>query len=169
MQKILIAFIFTIGLCGLGFKIDSETDSMREIENYVTWFHRNVSAKQLRKALKFVPLVVHWSKERGIDPLLTAIIISFESSWRPDIPGKIGEKGLMQVKNPMAKGIDLEDPSGQIEAGTKILKHCLNKCEDIAGALTCYATRKGRCKRGYAGLQKRLDAYQAAIERHREK
>jgi len=147
--------------------IDVARMATREVESYVKWFHQNVSDRRTNRALKYVPFVVSHSLDYQVDPLLVSVLISCESSWRMDRPGKIGEIGLMQVVPSNARGFDMATANGQIGAGTRTLRYCFDKCNgDIGKALTKYAT--GGCYKKYDGLKRRLRLYKEAKERHRE-
>ncbi len=168
MRYFVTFIILVLGLSALGFRIHDTEQALREVESYIVWAHRNVNIRHQNRAMQYAPLVVHWAEQRALDPILLAVIVNRESTWRTTAIGSIGELGLMQVKNYMTKHIDQSTPSGQIEAGTLVLKVCMDKCNGITEqALTCYATKTGRCKPGYSGLKRSMRLYREAIQRHR--
>jgi hypothetical protein len=87
------------------------------------------------------PHVVEHSMTQGVDPLLTSVIISLESSWRPGRRGDLKEIGLMQVMKPPFEPKNYVD---EIIIGTQRLRMAVDACKDIKGALTHYAS--GSCK-----------------------
>ena len=141
-----------------------------EVRNYIDHFHKNVG-KHLVKKYKFAkntiaPLVVKHSLYRNLDPLLSSVTISYESSWIPMSLGKKGEKGLMQVMRPKPK--NLED---EIILGTNRLKYAVESCNNTFEALTHYASGscKPRTERTKNKMKFRYNKYKEAIKKFRKK
>lgn len=131
--------------------LQSTDESINELTEYVEWFFQQSGPEYRKKAIReYIPLVVAYSKEFGVDPLLVATVISHESGWRANVVGKSrSEIGLMQVHG-VARGealrrrIPLSTPRGQLVAGVSWLKRGLDKCDDTVKALGWYMT--GKCK-----------------------
>ena len=145
--------------------------SLKEVREYISWFHRNTGrhmASKKRFAKEHIaPVVVRESVARGVDPLLTAVIISLESSWRLGRSGGKGELGLMQVMNPRYEPKTFED---EIILGTEILAKAVKTCATTLGALTWYAS--GSCKPRTDVTRKKMNyryrLYRQAVKRARE-
>ncbi len=118
---------------------------LKEVRSYIDYFHRHTGQGMRSKVRiakeRIAPVVVEHSINQGIDPLLTSVIISFESSWRPGSRGGLKEVGLMQVMRPAFEPKNYVD---EIIIGTRRLKLAVNSCKDIQGALTHYGS--GVCK-----------------------
>ena len=143
---------------------------LKEVRSYIDYFHRNTGAR-LRKKVeiakkRIAPAVVEHSINQGIDPLLTSVIISCESSWKPGARGKLQEVGLMQVKDPPYEPVSYID---EIKIGTERLKIAVDTCPDIKAALTHYAS--GSCKprtpRTASKMRFRYWMYKKAVKLHR--
>jgi len=71
-----------------------------------------------------------------------------ESSFQKNVTGKATEHGLMQVHPLTAIRMgctDLVSVEGQIDCGTKTLKHFKKKCGNTVNAFSAYASNKGAC------------------------
>jgi hypothetical protein len=113
-----------------------------------------------------IALVVDKAMKHGVDPLLVAVTISIESSWKPSARGRLGEVGLMQVYSKAAKkGYNLRFPSHQIDAGAKWLGQSIWICGNVAQGVNRYAT--GKCKPRWKMLRYRLRKYRAAVRKYR--
>lgn len=150
-----------------------QADDKAVLEAYVTDFLKPISKtrvykKRLAFALELIPSVVTHAKLQGIDPLLVAVIISFESSWDFTAVGKLGERGLMQTHGRAAKGFDMADPVQQVAAGCAHLARALEFCKgDVPGALSRYGTGDG-CRPLARFVKWRLKAYRRAVKRYRK-
>ena len=167
MKPLLIILILT--LCAPV----AQADDKAELEAYVTDFLEPISKtrvykKRLAGALRLIPSVITHAKLQGLDPLLVAVIISYESSWDFTAVGKLGERGLMQTHGRAAKGFDMTDPVQQIAAGCAHLARALEFCKgDVPGALTRYGTG-GACRPLARFVKWRLKAYKRAVKRYRK-
>lgn len=169
MKRILLIFvIWFTSLIGLGVAIDESGKGLREVEDYISWFHQDVSEARKNRALKYAPYVLHYSEQYNVDPLLVAVIISCESSWIPTKVGDRASQGLMQVQWWKAKrGFDMSKPEDQIHAGVKHLRHCFDLCDNrLKCAVHLYATGNKRVT--WSGLNRRIRLYNEAIARHRK-
>lgn len=169
MIRLLIAAIIAIvGTVGFAQELDRQAVATAEVQQYVRDWSANLPPRYYRRALEQVPSVVSWSVVYDIDPLLVAVLVSLESSWRVDARGKVGEIGLMQIhpKNRRAlEGADMRDGDGQIEAGVKWLRACIDQCGDVRRGLNAYAT--GHCDPEWRGLAYRWRLYQRAVSKYR--
>lgn len=59
----------------------------------------------VRKALKYYPVIEKYSVEYKIDPLLVISIIKVESNFKPNVKSKKGAIGLMQLMPSTAKDV----------------------------------------------------------------
>jgi soluble lytic murein transglycosylase-like protein len=175
MMKNMTAIILSLALWGggaLAQEIDIEAVAVAEVTRYVIDCFKQLKQYHLRRALRYVPSVAVYSIKYGIDPLLTATIITPESGWHKNAISSIGAIGLMQVHADRAKsGFDnlVEDPDQQIEAGCKWLRTCIDKCGgDVKQGLTSYATGKG-CKAPWSALEYRWGLYEEAVKKFRMK
>ena len=142
--------------------INSERqDPVVEVDQYIQYFMAGVPAYRYRNAREYAPYVVASAEQYDIDPLLLAVTISVESSWMPDVVGKLGERGLTQVHGVAARGYDLEDARQQIEAGASWLSKCIDQCDgDLLGGLSKYQAGTG-C-RPHKSSRKRYNLYMDA-------
>jgi hypothetical protein len=139
-----------------------------EVTRFVKWVFKDMNQMYFRKAVKHIPVVVEESQKLDIDPLLTAVVITYESGWRDNVTStsKYKEKGLMQVHGVAARSFNIKTSKGQIQAGTNWLKKCYNTCGSWRKALNCYQT-SGKCNAKIRGAKLRWQAYQHAIKRYR--
>lgn len=161
----LFVYFFAVNTCQGG---DIETETyIKEVEDYIKWFHQNAPYERTKRALTYAPIVVEYSLINSIDPLLPSVQISCESSWLFESIGyKKKEKGLMQVHGVAATGYNLKIPSGQIAAGINWLKYSIIKCESLKKGISHYAT--GKCM-NWKGADRRIRLYKEAIKRHRKR
>lgn len=93
---------------------------------------------------EFVRDIYAVSAAHDIAPRVILMTSFYESSWRTDVIGRIGEVGLMQLHGIAAEGCDLDTQRGQLDCGARALRASLDACGSLRGALTMYAT--GSCK-----------------------
>ena len=136
-------------------------DPIVEVDMYVRDFLKEVPDYRYKKAREFVPYVVAYSEQYGIDPLLLSVLISVESSWTPSALGALNEKGLCQVHGVAARGYDLSIAEQQIEAGAAWLAKCIEWCGgDVLGGLSLYQAGSGCTP--HRGSKRRLAMYKEA-------
>ena len=165
-NKLIIDAIFFLILIVVVICIYSENvnaDDSADVETYISTFLKNTPARRA-KALKLAPVVIAESRAMEFDPLLVAVLISLESSWKTDATGGIGEIGLMQVLpgGVCAKGQDLTTAHGQIKAGVNCLKLSRDACgDDLTRILTMYASGKcvSKSNRTKRLVEKRIRIY----------
>ena len=143
MKYLLILLLF-IGLWFATVPVESAEAEDEPHVAYVKHFLR-LYEPRLKQALTVMPLVEIHSGVYGFDPIVPTVIISCESAWKPGASGTVGELGLMQVHGRCAKGYDLSEPDGQIEAGIACLAMSRDLCD---GSLTQTITKymSGSCK-----------------------
>lgn len=155
---------------GIVWVVEATTDPVprtktEAITEYVTDFMR-VCPRYRKPAIGLVPLVVRVSTEEGVDPFLMAVTVSKESAWR--INGKLGqsrgEVGLTQVHGLAAKGQDLTNPEGQIRAGARWMKRCLDKCGSVLNGINAYLS--GRCRPVLKQARRRHNIYIGTLKRY---
>ena len=112
------------------------------------------SEAKIQRAQEYATIIVEESQAvvPAIDPYLIVAIIFKESSFRPEVTGKRGEVGLMQV---MAHGAVTrlitneipEDPRSNIRVGIGHLRYWQEKCgiENEDEWISAY--NAGRCKK----------------------
>lgn len=153
MKNIPLCIMFAVILCFQCCGVKSNTNA---INSYVSDFLRNDPAR-LDKALALLPTIRDLSNENGIDPLLTVLVITWESSWYTTALGGDNEIGLMQVipGGVCAKGQDLSTPEGQIKAGVECLALSRDSCNGtLKQTLTMYAS--GKCKSKSKRTQRKI-------------
>jgi soluble lytic murein transglycosylase len=89
----------------------------------------------------YLPIIVRWSTEHSVDPVLVAAVLECESSGRPRAVSRSGALGLMQLMPGTAKamaeelglpgpsGSDLFDPDLNIRLGTYYLSKLWRRYE----------------------------------------
>jgi hypothetical protein len=148
-----------------------EIDHEAELTAYVEAFLHPVrlmrSYKNRREqALSMIPLIIKYCDRYGVDPLLAAVVISHESSWRPNVTGRLGEIGLLQTMPHHFKRFDLTTVDGQLHAGISHLGASLVACDGQTDqALNYYGT--ARCKPVGRWVTWRLRSYKRALRRFR--
>jgi len=112
---------------------------------------------------RYDDLIVQAAERYGVSPSLVKAVIWRESRFQPDMLGKHGERGLMQLTEGAAadwakaekietfQPTDLLDPKTNIDAGTwylaKALKHWTAKDDPVPFALAEYNAGRTRVKR----------------------
>ena len=125
--------------------VDSEvaTDQYR-IERAIDHLMKDAPARTLaknkEKRLELAKWIELASRAHDVPPLLLTAVAFRESSFRPNVTGKIGEKGLVQVHGLAARGCDLGDEIGQLKCGARWLRVSYDLCGSWDSALTAYAT-----------------------------
>ena len=135
-----------------------EVDHEAILSSYLDWFFRQTDGKRLKKAKTFIPQVVTASLREGLDPLLTGVNISYESTWNPSAVGSKGEVGLMQVHGKATEGFDVTTIDGNLAAG----------CRWLASRIRAYGLVNGMA--AYINSQSkgewRVRRYEEAKERY---
>jgi len=92
------------------------------------------------------PIIERVCERYGVDPALVKAMIKVESEFNPKAVSTKGAQGLMQLMPETASLLrvaDPFDPSQNIEAGVKYLKHLLVKFRDLTLALAAYNAGEG--------------------------
>jgi hypothetical protein len=136
-----------------------------ELTKFISNFLRLYPDRK-EKALSYIPTIITECGE-DIDPLLIAVLISMESSWKFTARGVLGEVGLGQIMPKYAKGYQLEDPLEQVRASInhfrKALIMCKGNLKDATNAYGC-----GQCKPHRAFLKWRWEWYLKMKKRYRK-
>jgi len=132
------------------------------VSSYLERFFNNVDPRKLTEAKKLVPAVIEAALQEGLDPLLVAVVVSCESSWKTDATGGIGEVGLMQVHGEATRGFDVKTISGNLAAGTRWLATRIEKHGSVERGLKAYI---GGGPRGARAAAWRLKVYRAELRR----
>lgn len=89
---------------------------------------------------KFASIVAKYASEHGVPPALAHAVIRVESNYRPNVTGRAGEVGLMQIKPATARMMGysgsakgLYDPETNIRFGMKYLA----KAQSVGDGTTC--------------------------------
>lgn len=130
------------------------------VERYILAFLGPLRDVRWRRVPFLARTIVDAASRYGLDPLLVAVVVRYESSYwearkgatrgrgrhkRPADPtadpllGAKGEKGLMQVWGSAASGCDLSTAEGQLDCGCRWLASRIASCDgDIACGLSRY-------------------------------
>lgn len=125
-------------------------------------------------ALALMPAVHSAAEQHELDPLLLAMLIAMESSWKPSAIGHADERGLFQImpNGPCACGQDLTTPEGQIAAGARCLRMCADDCGGVDDEtrlrrmLTKYAS--GQCVHHSESVKRKIEYRVRKYRRIRE-
>lgn len=120
-----------------------------------------IYAKRMSTAIELLPVICLEANASGVDPLLVVVMIGFESSFRTDVVGPMGELGIMQVMpGRYDSKEDLKNVEYQIRSGIRKLKEALDECDNLTDAIGRYMSRA--C--GNARLQaiQRVEKYEEA-------
>jgi len=105
--------------------------------------------------------------ETKLDSALIASVIHAESGGNPKAVSPAGAKGLMQLADSTAQRygvVDSFDPGENIRAGSRFLKHLMDKYKDVKLALAAYNAGPGNVDR-FGGIPpfKETRAYVARV------
>lgn len=114
----------------------------------IEWFKGKGEESRFGNKLKLVSgnrnsinsLISKQAAAHGVPTGLARAVVKVESNFRPDVTGRAGEIGLMQIKLATARGMgyrgsrqNLYDPATNIYWGMKYL----GKAHQLAGGSTC--------------------------------
>ena len=131
---------------------DTYTDSVFALTN----------GRVLRQAKTYIPQVVAAARAEGLDPLLVAVVIFCESTWKPKSVGEAGEVGLMQVHGEAARGFDVGTIDGNLAAGCRWLASRIDKHGSLERGMVAYMGDGPRARKMGAY---RLRLYRAELAR----
>lgn len=139
-------------------------EAVTVVESYLDWWFRRTDGKRLAKARELVPLVVAAAQKESLDPLLVAVVISYESSWAVGAAGAVGEVGLMQVHGLAVGDHDVTTIEGNLAAGCAWLASRIQKYGSLEAGVGAYIGFSEHAKkRG----KFRVDAYRAEQKRQK--
>jgi len=102
-------------------------------------------------AAEFVQVAREWDI-----PLYLLVASAYkESTFRPNVAGKLGEQGLLQLHGPAAEGCDFSTTLGQLQCGARYLSASAKKCGDLRDAVARYMS--GGCNPS-EGVYAKVDA-----------
>lgn len=147
------------------FAMPTRADATTELTEFITDFLK-LYPKRQKIALTYIPTIINECRD-DIDPLLIAVMVSMESSWKFEVEGDLGERGLLQIMPQFAKEYQMENPHEQIRAGVNHLRKALLTCNgNIKDAVNYYGC--GQCQPHRQFLKWRWRWYQRAIEKYRK-
>ena len=91
-----------------------------------------------------VEMIVSISKKYNVDPILMIATLYRESSFKMNVTGRIGEKGMGQVHGIAKRGCDMKTARGQIDCAARWMHRMNLKCGSVKGMVSAYLS--GRCK-----------------------
>lgn len=146
---------------------DREVELMEFIDDFLHTVRLMPSFEKRRAdALSCIPIILKYCDRYDVDPLLVAVIMRFESSWKPAAVGKLGELGVMQTMPRLFREFDLNTTDGQIHAGVSHLRASLDACGgNIEQGINYYGAN--RCKPILRFVKWRFGAYKRAKEKYR--
>lgn len=138
-----------------------------ELDGYIDWYLAHYTRRADNAKNVYVPIIVDESKKHGLDPLLMAVIVSFESSWLHKSSGKLNEGGLYQImpRSPVRRRFKVDTIEGNIRGGVYWFGKAVEMCKgDMKQALSAY--QSGRCKPVLKSAKRRWNKYIEALLRH---
>lgn len=135
----------------------AQDDRAAAIERYLDRVFARTNGRVLRQAKTYIPQVVAAARAEGIDPLLVAVIIFCESTWKPKSLGKAGEVGLMQVHGEAARGFDVATIDGNLAAGCRWLASRIEKYGSVERGVVAYI--------GFSDRARKMGAYRLRLYR----
>ncbi len=106
--------------------------------------YKNFSNSTGHRGLDY--LITSNATRHGVDPLLIYLVMQTESGFRHQAVSRVGARGLMQLMPGTARllGVrNIDDPSENVEAGTRYLKKLLTQFGDVNLALAAYNAGEG--------------------------
>ncbi|MFN3764799.1 MAG: lytic transglycosylase domain-containing protein [Aliihoeflea sp.] len=117
---------------------------------------------------KFASIVAKYAAETGVPPALAHAVIRVESNYRPNVTGRAGEVGLMQIKPATARMMGysgsakgLYDPETNIRFGMKYLA----KAQSVGDGTTCGTILKYNAGHGAKRMNPISANYCAKVQR----
>jgi soluble lytic murein transglycosylase-like protein len=139
-------------------------------------------AREARQALRILcpkrvslaPAFARAAERYAVPAALLVAMGRKESNCDPKARGKLGERGLLQLKpGTLAAGrvpiAHLDRPATNVDLGARHLLRCLLLCGDLAGGLGVYSGRK-TCRLGRASPYARrvMGFYELAINERKQ-
>lgn len=133
------------------------SDDLAVVHAYIDYQRPQIKPSVRQIASDMALPIAEISEQYGVDPLLTAITVFYESRFQPGLRGLRGEYGLMQVML-MRSGDILE----QLRRGVEHLAKSITVCGDMLHGINHYMA--GHCKPVYKRPRARHEHYIWAIE-----
>lgn len=156
----IIKLFISISIIILSCSIPSRADIYRYTDqNGVSHFtnipkdgnYTKIFTEKSSKTADYDHIIDRKSRKYGIEPAMIEAVITAESNWDPSAISKKGAIGLMQLMPATAKDMKISnpyDPEENIEAGTRYLRHLLNRFnEDLDLALAAYNAGPARVEK----------------------
>jgi soluble lytic murein transglycosylase-like protein len=157
---VLIFILYAFSLSADETKVNKNTslymNKYTQVESYIEKFFGKLYPKRTKRAIFYIPVIIEAGEKHKIDPLLIAVVMGDESSFRIEAEGAKDEQGLMQIKNWPRK----LTPEENINRGAALLREYLNRCGTLLQALSAY--QSGRCKPILKSARRRLLAFERA-------
>lgn len=155
-------------------------DDIEKVERIMLNFAANAPRHPIHRAdyrRKFSECIVEAATSEDLEVSWVAMIVQRESSFKTTVKrgkryGKRGgEIGVMQVHPGTARKFEceMETVMGQLNCGCSVLRYGFDKCGNIQGALSVYASRSGTCNpKPGSKLYKVVEARMDLIRKMRE-
>lgn len=138
-----------------------------------SWFHKTFAGMRIQKPVtsdrKYGHLVARYARAYGVPVELAHAVIKVESNYRPNVRGRAGEVGLMQIKPATARMMGysgstkgLYSPETNIKYGMKYLA----KAHKLGGGTTCGTILKYNAGHAARRMNPISARYCAKVKRH---
>jgi len=171
METIRMRYVVTFATFFLLMGVNLEAKAQEKTCNYNAAVLSLVDGAPNRKITKdyfyradLVATIVHISNEYNIDPMLMIATLYRESSFKMNVTGKIGEKGMGQVHGLAKRGCEMSTEYGQIDCAASWMAKMIKQCGSVNNGVSAYLS--GKCKptgkvlaaiRRRVGLAKKLN------------
>lgn len=146
--------------------------------DYIRAFHESVCRGQAPGCVASIQATRRWQTAAELAAAIVAaaeaedvpwavllVLTRYESSYKTDVVGGRGERGLAQVHGRAADGYDLATVEGQLSAGAAWYAHCRERCGGRDRALAAY--QSGRCRATVPGARLRAREIAVVEDRYR--
>lgn len=145
MRRMLTGICLTVVLLMLtGINATATTTLRANIEDALLWLCQCCPNHPVRKDMDYRIELVRAFDAAALDvDLDVGLLLSIgyhESAFKADAKGKIGEVGIMQTHGLALVGQDVSTLKGQVLAGARWLRKCVDKCGTIEKGLALYAS-----------------------------
>lgn len=146
MRKMLLSVVLAIVVFTLlvSLRAQATTELRANIKDALLWLCQCCPNHPVRKDTSYLTELVKAfdaaSLDSDLDVGLLLSIGSHESGFKAGARGRIGEVGIMQVHGLALVGQDVTTLKGQVLAGARWLRKCVDKCQSIEGGIALYAT-----------------------------
>ena len=139
MAMVILALFALFAFKAIG---DDQVRDLVRVDRYITAFFNGLYPRRQAEARSYIPAILSESAKNEIDPLLVAVVISYESAWKAGDVGPLGERGLMQIK-PRRGLVPPGKPAESIRHGVAMLAGAIRECGSVLGGLSKY--QSGKC------------------------